>query len=53
LTQVFSRLYLRYVSGLALGDALGAPYEGGPEERLAWKLLGKTRNRKLRYTDDT
>lgn len=40
-------------SGLALGDALGAPYEGGPIERFAWKLLGKTRDRKLRYTDDT
>jgi poly(ADP-ribose) glycohydrolase ARH3 len=39
--------------GLALGDALGAPYEGGPLERLLWKAIGKTRDGKLRYTDDT
>src|SRR6202008_4200566 len=28
--------------GLALGDAMGAPHEGGPVERLVWKLIGKT-----------
>lgn len=39
--------------GLAIGDALGAPYEGGPLERLLWKAIGKTRDGKLRYTDDT
>ena len=39
--------------GLATGDALGAPYEGGPIERLLWKLIGKTAEGKLKYTDDT
>ncbi len=39
--------------GLALGDALGAPLEGGPLERLAWRLLGKTKTGEMRWTDDT
>ncbi len=39
--------------GLALGDAFCAPYEGGPVERLMWTFLGKTRNNKKRWTDDT
>jgi ADP-ribosylglycohydrolase len=39
--------------GLALGDALGAPYEGGALERLTWKTIGLTRPGTLRYTDDT
>ncbi|MBU2708760.1 ADP-ribosylglycohydrolase family protein [Zooshikella marina] len=39
--------------GLAIGDAFGAPYEGGPLERLLWKAIGKTKDGKLRYTDDT
>ncbi|TQV86228.1 hypothetical protein FKG94_01360 [Exilibacterium tricleocarpae] len=39
--------------GLAVGDAFGAPYEGGLLERLLWKAIGKTRDGKLRYTDDT
>ncbi len=39
--------------GLALGDALGAPHEGGPVERLLWRLIGKTRDGKMRWTDDT
>jgi poly(ADP-ribose) glycohydrolase ARH3 len=39
--------------GLALGDALGAPYEGGTIERLAWRVMGKTRSGHLRWTDDT
>lgn len=39
--------------GLALGDALGAPYEGGPLERALWKLIGRTRNGEMRWTDDT
>lgn len=39
--------------GLALGDALGAAYEGGPLERLLWKMIGKTADGKRRYTDDT
>jgi ADP-ribosylglycohydrolase len=40
------------VLGLALGDAFGAPYEGGVLERAAWALVGK-RNGKRRWTDDT
>jgi ADP-ribosylglycohydrolase len=39
--------------GLALGDALGAPHEGGTIERLAWRVMGKTRSGQLRWTDDT
>ncbi len=39
--------------GLALGDALGAPREGGPIERLVWRLIGTTRQGQMRWTDDT
>jgi len=39
--------------GLALGDALGAPYEGGPTGKLLWMILGKTPEGKMRWTDDT
>lgn len=39
--------------GLAMGDAFNAPFEGGPLERLVWALIGKTRDGKRRYTDDT
>jgi poly(ADP-ribose) glycohydrolase ARH3 len=39
--------------GLATGDALGAPHEGGPIERMLWRAIGKTRNGELRWTDDT
>jgi len=38
--------------GLALGDAFGAPYEGGILERACWALIGKSRG-KRRFTDDT
>lgn len=38
--------------GLALGDAFGAPYEGGPLERLVWRLIGRADGRR-RWTDDT
>ena len=40
------------VLALALGDAFGAPYEGGILERAVWAIVGK-RNRKRRWTDDT
>lgn len=40
-------------AGLALGDALGAPFEGGLPERLLWRLIGRTGTGKRRYTDDT
>lgn len=37
--------------GVAYGDALGAPYEGGMLERIAWRLVSAGRD--LRWTDDT
>ena len=39
--------------GLSLGDALGAPFEGGILERLLWRAIGKTKQGKIRWTDDT
>lgn len=39
--------------GLATGDAMGAPYEGGWPERLAWACLGRSMGGALRWTDDT
>ena len=39
--------------GLALGDALGAPHEGGPLERLVWRAIGRTCDGRRRWTDDT
>lgn len=39
--------------GLALGDALGAPFEGGILERLLWRLIGRTWRGEMRWTDDT
>ncbi len=39
--------------GTALGDALGAPFEGGLLERFVWMLIGKTRDGRMRFTDDT
>ncbi|MFN0057625.1 MAG: ADP-ribosylglycohydrolase family protein [Planctomycetota bacterium] len=39
--------------GLASGDALGAPLEGGAIERFVWRLIGRTRSREMRWTDDT
>ena len=41
------------VLGLALGDAMGAPFEGGPLERFVWKVIGTTRKGEMRFTDDT
>ncbi len=45
--------YIGCFKGLAIGDAYGALYEGGIAERLLWRLLGKTKEGKKRYTDDT
>ena len=39
--------------GLALGDALGAPHEGGPLGGAIWWTLGRLKPDVLRYTDDT
>jgi poly(ADP-ribose) glycohydrolase ARH3 len=36
--------------GLALGDAIGAPFEGGVLEQLLWRGIARGR---LRWTDDT
>ncbi len=40
------------ILALALGDAFGAPHEGGILERLLWSLLGR-RSGKRCWTDDT
>ncbi|WP_210418657.1 ADP-ribosylglycohydrolase family protein [Aliikangiella coralliicola] len=40
------------VLGLALGDAFGAPHEGGTLERAFWSLIGNSFG-KHRWTDDT
>ncbi len=40
------------VLGLALGDAFGAPFEGGVLERTAWAVIGTSQG-KRRFTDDT
>lgn len=39
--------------GLSLGDAFGAPFEGGFLERSIWRSIGKTLHGKKRWTDDT
>ncbi len=39
--------------GLALGDACGAPHEGGILERFVWRFIGTTKAGELRWTDDT
>lgn len=39
--------------GLALGDALGAPHEGGPIGQALWWILGVGKGGLLRWTDDT
>ena len=41
------------VLGLALGDALGAPFEGGIVERTVWRIIGKTNRGEMRWSDDT
>ena len=45
--------FIGCVLGLATGDAMGAPYEGGLLERGIWRLIGKTSDGCLRWTDDT
>lgn len=39
--------------GAALGDALGAPYEGGPVEQVAQRMISAVSGERYRYTDDT
>ena len=51
--MIDSNKYSGCFLGLAIGDAYGAPFEGGPIERLLWKAIGKTKDGKIRFTDDT
>ncbi len=46
-------MYVGCLLGLACGDAMGAPQEGGMIERLVWRFIGKTESGSLRWTDDT
>ena len=39
--------------GIGTRDAACAPFEGGVVERALWRLIGRTRDGKQRYTDDT
>jgi poly(ADP-ribose) glycohydrolase ARH3 len=41
------------LAGLAVGDAFGAPYEGGVVERAVWWAIGRTKEGHRRWTDDT
>jgi len=50
---ITEEIYLGCVLGLALGDAIGAPFEGDPIGRCLWKLIGKTKSGRMRWTDDT
>lgn len=45
--------YIGCFLGLALGDAYGAPFEGGVLARLLWRCMAKTHDGCYRYTDDT
>jgi poly(ADP-ribose) glycohydrolase ARH3 len=53
MTTIAADRFLGCVLGLALGDALGAPFEGGILERLLWRMIGRTRAGEIRWTDDT
>lgn len=39
--------------GLAFGDAICAPHEGGFVERFLWWMIGSTKKGEMRFTDDT
>jgi poly(ADP-ribose) glycohydrolase ARH3 len=45
--------FLGAMLGHALGDALGAPHEGGVLERILWRCLGRGPRGSRRWTDDT
>ncbi len=51
-TVDLSSRYLGAGLGLLLGDAHGAPHEGGPLEKALWWLIGRTHG-KRRFTDDS
>ena len=40
------------IQGVAIGDALGAPYEGGILEKAVWQLI-QLSSKSILYTDDT
>lgn len=52
MTDSYTDRFAGSIAAAALGDAFGAPYEGGVLERCLWKLIGKTSGRH-RWTDDT
>jgi poly(ADP-ribose) glycohydrolase ARH3 len=54
MTDMFERnREIGCILGLTIGDAMCAPFEGGFLERAFWYFFGKTKDGKLRWTDDT
>ena len=53
ISPVLSHRLVGSMLGLAVGDAQGAPHEGGLLERWLWRCMGRTRTGHMRYTDDT
>ncbi|MCC6677525.1 MAG: ADP-ribosylglycohydrolase family protein [Phycisphaerales bacterium] len=51
--EVTADRFVGCLLGLSLGDALGAPYEGGVLERAVWRVIGRTPAGEMRWTDDT
>ena len=52
MTYSYTDKFAGSIAAAALGDAFGAPYEGGVLERCFWQLIGRTSGRH-RWTDDT
>lgn len=52
MTDSYTDRFVGSIVAAAVGDAFGAPYEGGVLERCLWKLIGRTSGRH-RWTDDT
>ena len=53
LSNVLEDKFIGTFIGLSLGDALGAPYEGGFIERFLWRFFSKTPRGKMKWTNDT
>ena len=51
--MTFQNKYQGCLIGLALGDAVCAPFEGGILERFLWKFFSSTKTGEIRFTDDT